>query len=120
MNDQSNPNSDVENEIICNAEVLKYICDYNDAYILVRVDITIAAHATQVAFITCAPFTKCITKFEGTTIDDAEDLDLVMLMYNLFEYSLNYSNTTGSLRFYLKDKATNFNNDIVNTNAFKS
>ena len=89
--------------------------NYNDAYILVRSDISIAGHnlVTEVAFKNCAPFTKCMIKIDGTTIDDAEDLDLVMLMYNLIEY-------ISSLWFYSKDKATNFNNDIENTDDFKS
>ena len=70
----------------------------NDAYILVRGDITVvAAPATQLAFKNCAPFTKCITKVDETTIDDAEDLDLVMPMCHLIDYSSNYSETTGSL-----------------------
>ena len=70
----------------------------NDAYILVRGDITVvAAPARQLAFKNCAPFTKCITKVDETTIDDAEDLDLVMPMYHLIDYSSNYSETTGSL-----------------------
>ena len=70
------------------------IRDYNDAYILVKAGITIIVHnVTQVAFNNCAPFTKCIKKIDGTTIDDAEDL--VMLMYHLLEYSSNYSDTTG-------------------------
>ena len=43
-----------------------------------------------------------------------------MPMYNLLEYSSNYSETRGSLWFYSKDEATNFNNDIANTNSFKS
>ena len=65
--------------------------------ILVRGDITvIAACATQVRFKNCAPFTKCITKIDGTTANDAEDLDLVIIMYNLIEYSSNYSETTGN------------------------
>ena len=52
------------------------LSDYNDAYILVLGDITIiAAPATQVLFGNCAPFTKFITKIDGTTIDDAENLD---------------------------------------------
>ena len=106
-----------------NAEVLKSnLCDYNDAYILVRGDITVAAApATQVAFNNCAPFTKCITKIDRTTIDDAEDLlGLVAPMCNLIEYSSNYSETTGSLWFYSKDGATTFNADIANNNDFKS
>ena len=44
-------------------------------------------------------------------MDDAEDLDLVMPMFNLIEYSSNYSETTGSLWFYSKDEVTNFNNN---------
>ena len=73
-------------------------------------DITVtAAPETQVSFKNCAPFTKCITKIDGTTIDNAEDLDLVLSMYNLIEYSSNYS----------KDEATNFDADIANKNNFK-
>ena len=54
------------------------------------------------------------------TIDDAEDLDLVMPMYDWIEYSSNYSEITGSLWFYSKDEATDFNADIANTNHSKS
>ena len=61
-----------------------------------------------------------ITKIDGTTIDDHEDLHLVMPMYNLIEYSSNYSETTGSLWFYSKDETSNFNADIADTNNFKS
>ena len=43
-----------------------------------------------------------------------------MATYNLIEYSSNYSETTESLWFYCKDEATNFNNNIANTNNFKS
>ena len=89
VNDQSNAKYEVRNEVIYNTEVLKSnLCDYNNAYILVGGDITVkAAGVTQVSFKNCAPFTKCITKIDGATIDDAEDLDLVMPMYNLIEYS---------------------------------
>ena len=71
------------------AQVLKSdLCDCNDAYILVKGDIIVAAAPViQVAFTTCAPFIKQITKIEETTKDDAENLDLVMPMYNLIEYS---------------------------------
>ena len=63
------------------------LCDYNSSYILLRGDITVvAAPATQAAFKNCAPFTKCITKIDETIIDDAKDLDLAILMYNLIEY----------------------------------
>ena len=84
VNDQSNVNYDLGNEMIYNTEVLKSnLWDYNDAYLLVKGNITdTAAPETQVAFKNCPPFTKCITKIDGTTIDDAEDLDLVMPFYN--------------------------------------
>ena len=85
VNVQSNANYDVGNEIVYNTEVLKSnLCDYNDPYILVKDDITvIAPPATQVSFKNCASFTKCITTIDGTTIDDAEDSNLVMPVYNL-------------------------------------
>ena len=99
VNDNSKASYDAGNEIIYNTEALKSnLCDYNDAYILLRGFSTLSAtDAMEVAFKNCAPFTKCITKVDGTTIDDAEDLDLFMLMYNLIKYSSNYSETTGSL-----------------------
>ena len=87
----------------------------NNAYILEKGDITVtAAPKTQVAF------TKSITKIDGTTIGDLEDLDLVIPMYNLIEYSSNYSEAKGSLWFYSKDEATNSSDDIANNNNFKS
>ena len=114
VNDNSKSNYDATNEITYNAEILKSnLCDYNDAYILVRGDITVVAvPATQVAFKICAPFTKCITKIDETTKDDAEDLDLVTPMYKLIEYSSNYSETN-ILWLYSKDEATNFNADLL-------
>ena len=56
-------------------------------------------NGTQIAFKSCAPLIKSITKIDGTTIDDAEDLDLVMPVYNLLEYSSSYSNKACSLWF---------------------
>ena len=96
VNGQSNANYSTWNELIFNTEVLKSsLEDYYEVYILVRGNITILEdNATQVAFKNCAPFVKCITKIDGTAIDIAKDLDLVMLMCN--------SDTTGSLSFFLK------------------
>ena len=65
-------------------------------------------------------YIKCITKIDGTTTYDAEDLDLVMAIYNLIEYSSNCSEKTGSLWFYYKDETNNFNAEIDNTNNFNS
>ena len=97
-NDQSNETYDVRNEIIYNTELWKCnLFDYNDAYILVKGDIIAAAPtATQESFKNCASFPKRITKIGGTTTDDTEDLDLVMSMYSLMEYSSKYSETIGS------------------------
>ena len=115
-------NYDVRTAIIYNTEVLKSnLCDYNDAHILVKGIITVTgAPETQVSSKSFTPFTKCITKIDGTTIDDVEDLDLVIPMQNLIEYSSNYSDTTRSLWFYSKDEATNFDADNANNNNFKT
>ena len=51
----------------------------------------------KVIFKNCAPFTNCISKINNTQIDNAEYIDIVMPMYNLIEYSDNYSKTSGSL-----------------------
>ena len=74
------------------------LCDYSDAYILVKGNITVnntaaAANNTnkKVIFKNCAPFTNCISKINNTQIDNAEYSDLVIPMYNLIEYSDNYS-----------------------------
>ena len=90
FNDNSKSNYDARNKITYNTEILKSnLCDYNNAYILVRGGITVVATpATQVAFKNCAPFTKCITKIDETTIDDAEDLDLVMPISDGFRWLL--------------------------------
>ena len=84
------------------------LCGYADAYILVKGTITITGAgkhgATKqvdergkgVTFKNCAPFTKCISRINNTDIDNAQDIDIAMPMYNLIEYSDNYSKT-GSL-----------------------
>ena len=69
-----------------------------------------------VAFEHWVPFTWCITKIDGATIDDAENLDLVMPMYSLMEYSSNFSETTERLWCYSKDETNNFNNNSNNNN----
>ena len=83
--------------------------DYADAHILVKGTITITGVAADTAarqaderdkgviFKNCVPFTKCINRINKTEIYSAEDIDIVMPMYNLTEYSDNYSKTSGSL-----------------------
>ena len=106
VNDNWKANYEEGNEITYNTEVLKSnLCDYNDAYILVRGNVTVeTSPSAQVAFKICAPFTKCITKIAETIIDHAEDLDLVIPIYNLIIYTSNYSETTINLWFIQKMK----------------
>ena len=66
-----------------------------------------------VAFKNNAPFINCISKINGTKIDNAEDLDAVMPMYDLLEYSKNYKKTTGSLWNYYRDEPS----DPLSTNS---
>ena len=100
------------------------LCDYSDAYILVKGNITVnntaAAGADtnnnnkKVIFKNCAPFTNCISRINNEHIDNAEYIDIVMPMYNLIEYSDNYSKTSGSLWQYCKDiPAVDNDGDIV-------
>ena len=69
-----------------------------------------------VTFKNCAPFTKCINRINNTEIDNAKDIDIVMPMYNLIEYSDNYSKTSGSLWQYSKDDP---NDNITQSESFK-
>ena len=75
------------------------LCDYSDAYILVtgNINVTGGDNNTKVAFKNCAPFKKCRTEINETFVDDAEHINIAMPMYNLIEYSYNYSDTLGSL-----------------------
>ena len=78
------------------------LCDYADAYILVKRTITITGTGNDdaakrldernkgVIFKNCAPFTKCISRINNIDIDNAQDFDIVMPMYNFIEYSDNY------------------------------
>ena len=82
------------------------LCDYSDAYILVKGNITVnntaaddadANNNKKVIFKNCAPFTNCISKINNTDIDNAKYIGIVMPVYNLIEYSDNYSKRSGSL-----------------------
>ena len=67
-------------------------------------------------FKNCAPFIKCISRINNTDIDTAQDIDIAMPMYNLIEYSDNYSKTSGSLWQYYKDYPTN---NLADSESFK-
>ena len=88
------------------------LCDYAGAYISVKGIIAITGagddHAAKrldernkgAIFKNCAPFTKCISRINNTDIDNARDIDIVMLIYNLIKYSDNYPKTSRSLCQY--------------------
>ena len=75
------------------------LCDYSDAYILVtgNINVTGGDNNTKVAFKNCAPFRKCKTEINETFIDEADFINIAVPMYNLIEYSDNYSDTSQSL-----------------------
>ena len=94
------------------------LCDYSDAYILVTGNITATPNAaTQVVFKNCAPFEKCSTEIDGTLVDEANFINIAMPMYNLIEYSDNYSDTSGSLWGFKRDDITNNANVTNDDNA---
>ena len=126
INDESRRVYNVNSQIKFKTTMLKSsLRDYSDAYILVKgtisVNDTAAAGAAannddkKVIFKNCAPFTNCISEINNTQIDNAKDIDIVMPMYNLIEYSDNYAKTTGSLWQYCKDipARNNNNNQII-------
>ena len=104
------------------------LCDYSDAYILVKRNMTVnntldvgaAANNTnrKVIFKNCALFSNCISKISNTEVDNAEYIVIVMPMYNLIEYSDNYPKTSESLWKYCKDiPAVNIAGNIVDFTA---
>ena len=152
--DQSQENYDVNKETRIKTLMLRWdLCDFSDAYIVVKGTITLTkkaftaddieapnntvanANATNtlndnafgeknLVFKNNAPFINCVSKINGIKIDNAEDLDVVMSMYNLLEYSKNFRKTTDSLWTYYKDKPNsstdndNITHSILNAESF--
>ena len=90
--------------------MLRYdLCDYSDAYVWIKGTITVTNQNNNVNFdrrLTLknnAPFISCISKINGELVENAEDLDIVIPMYNLLEHSKNYEKTSGSLFNYYRD-----------------
>ena len=125
INDESRGAYNVNSQINFKTTILKSsLCDYSDAYILAKgtisVNSTAAAGAAvnninkEVIFKNCAPFTNCISEINNTQIDNVKDIDIVMPMYNLIQYSDNYAKVTGGLWQYCKDiRALNANDEIT-------
>ena len=113
------------------------LCDYSDAYIFIKGTVTvngvlneaeneILGRNTPLILQNNAPFVSCMTKINNEFIEDADDLDIVIPMYNLLEYSKNYRKTIGSLYNYYRDELSDDNNpnsfpntNVVNSNAFE-
>ena len=107
-NGQYGIGSEDDSTIKFNTEVIKpNPCDYSDAYILVTGDIKFAGIAadTNVAFKNCAPFTRCVTHVNDGHVETAQNLDIIMLMYNLVEYSGNYADFPGTLYQFKRDES---------------
>ena len=115
INDENNTNYGVNKDTGAdNPDTIKYdtrvlkpnLCDYAEAYILV--DGTIRAanalNATRLALKNCAPFTKCNLEINDENVDTAENLDIVMPMYNLIEYSDNYQDSSATLYQYKRNE----------------
>ena len=132
INDESRGTYNINSQIKFKTTMLKSsLYDYSDAYILVKGKITITgagagadAPARQaderdkgVAFKNCAPFTNYISEINNTQVDNAKDIDIVMPMYNLIEYSDNYAKTSGSLWQYFRDEP---DDNLEDSESFKS
>ena len=152
--DQSQKNHDVNKEIRMKTSMLRSnLCDFSDAYTVVTGNIFVTKkrftanyfeapnntnlNATntnnannkafgekKLVFKNNTPFVNCISKIDSMKIDNAENLDVVMPMYNLLEYTKNYRKTTGSLWNYYRDEPSsgidddNITHSILNAESF--
>ena len=90
------------------------LCDYSDAYNVVKGTITVSIKKDKkLSFKNNGPFRSCISKIKNTFIDNAEDLDIFIPLFNLLEYSDNDSMTSGSMWNYVRDEI----NDGANENV---
>ena len=116
VHDQSGKTYNTSKQIRVKASMLRSdLCDYTDAYIVVKGIITVEGADNRdrknrvVVLKNNAPFISCISKI------NAEDLDVVMPMYNLLEYSKNYSKTSGCLWSYYRDELPDDENNMAQT-----
>ena len=134
INDENNTNYGVNKDTCAdNPDTIKYdtrvlkpnLCNYAEAYILaygtIRADAVNAN--TRLALKNCAPFTKCNLEINDEHVDTAENLDVVMPMYNLIEYSDNYKDSSAALYQYKRDEPPEANaiNDLTSdtSSSFK-
>ena len=130
INDESRGTYNVNSQIKFKTTMLKSsLCNYNDAYILVKGKTTITGAEDDVAarqadkrdkgvaFKNCAPFTNCISEINNTQIINCNDIDIVMPLYNLLDYSDNYAKTSGILWQYYRNES---NDNLADSESFKS
>ena len=134
INDENNINYGVNKDTGANnPDTIKYdtrvlkpnLCDYAETCILVNVTIrgTGGDNNTRLALTNCTPFNKCNLEINDEHINTAENLDIVMPMYNLIEYSDNYQDSSATLYQYERDEPPEANAiddlTVVNSNSFK-
>ena len=123
-NDESKRKYDNSNIRFKTSMIRSNLCNFSDAYILVKGTIivpnTAAAGASvnntnkRVILKNCVPFTDCITKINNTQVDDAQDINIVIPMYNLIECSDPYLKASRSLWQYKRDEpAVNANSEVI-------
>ena len=130
INDESRGTYNINSQIKFKTTMLKSsLCDYSDAYILVKGKITITGAGDDAAarqaderdkgipFTHCAPFINCICEINNTQVDNAKDIDIVMPIYTLIEYSANYEKTSRCLWQHYRDEP---NDDLEDSESFKS
>ena len=124
VNDESRGIYSVNSEINFKTSMLRSsLCDYSDAYILASTTIAVpntaaANNRKNIIIKNCTPFTNCISEINNTQLDNAKDINIVMPMYNLIEYTDNYSQTSGNLWHYNRDEPfLNANGDITDFSA---
>ena len=130
INDKSRGTYNVNSQIKFKTTMLKSsLCDYSDAYIFVKGKVTITGAGADVAarqaderdkgvaFKNCAPFINCISEVNNTQIDNCKNIDIIIPIYNLIEYSDAYAKTSGSLWQYYRDEP---NYNLANSETFKS
>ena len=135
INDENNTNYRVNKDTGAdNPDTIKYdarvlkpnLCDYAEAYILIDGTIRVAAAIanTRLALKNCAPFIKCNLEINDEHVDTAENLDIVMPMYNLIEYSHNYQDSSATIYQYKRDEPPEANaiNDLTTdtSSSFKN
>ena len=129
INDELRGTYNVNSQIKFKTAMLKSsLCDYSDPYILVKGTITIAGAGADAAarqaderdkgliFKNCGLFINCISEINNTQVNNDKDIDIVMPMHSLIEYSDNYSKTPGSLWQYCRDEP---NNNLADSESFK-